>query len=191
LSETVMFMKGLVIFSVLIFIAFGLASQTYTLHIKIADQPEIPVILGRIKGDKFIPVDSVKVQPETFSSPAESGQKDIHQVSPSHQVKMSKATFYLPENATPGMYRIILGKTRVAEIMNEPPQQLDFIFNKENLVFETDFKAPEDSLKIIQSEENRIWFEFKKQEKEHKRQIRELEMEINFYQSSAKPLEAA
>ena len=178
-----MFMKGLVIFSVLIFIAFGLASQTNTLSIEIAGQPEIPVVLGQVKGDKFIPVDSVKVQPVTVSSPAELEQEDIHPLTPGHRMNISKLTFHLPKNTTPGMYRLILGKTRLAEIMNEPPQQLDFIFNNENINLETDFKAPEDSLKIFQSEENRVWFAFKKQEKEYNAQIKELEMEINYYQA--------
>ncbi|MDO8951009.1 MAG: TlpA disulfide reductase family protein, partial [Draconibacterium sp.] len=169
----------------------NLVAQPYTLQLQVSGQPEIPVILGRIKGDKFIPVDSVKVQPVTFSSPAESGTQNIHPLTPGHRMNISKLTFHLPENSTPGVYRLIFGKTRVAEIMNEPPQQLDFIFNHENLVFETDFKAPDDSLKINQSVENLVWFAFKKQEKEYKAQIKELEMEVNYFQASAKPPEAA
>jgi peroxiredoxin len=183
LSETVMFMKGLLILFVLIFIAFHLTSQTYTVRIEIANQPEIPVILGLIKGDKFIPVDSSIVQSVTSISPAESGTQNIHPLTQSHRVNNVTVTFHLNESATPGMYRLILGKTRVAEIMNEPPQQLDFIFNNEILVFETDFKSPDDSLRVLQSEENKVWFAFNKQEKEFRAQIRELEMEVNYFQA--------
>jgi len=38
------------------------------------------------------------------------------------------------------MYRLILGKTTYAKVMDEPPQQLDFIYNNEDLIFETDFE---------------------------------------------------
>ena len=140
--------------------------QSNLLDIKIKNQPQTQIMLGKVSGDKFTATDSA-IAVNGF------------------------VQFRFPNNSPTGLYRLILGKTRVAEIMNEPPQQLDFIFNHENLVFETDFKAPDDSLKVIQSEENRVWFVFKKHEKEYKSQIRELEMEVNYFQTSAKPIEAA
>lgn len=160
-----------------------MSAQSYTIQLQVTGQQEKKVVIGKIRGDKFIPLDSLLLHLVTSGSPAESGQKDNRQVSPGHQVNFSIVTFQFPENATPGMYRLILGKTRVAQIMNEPPQQLDFIFNHENIAFETDFKAPEDNLKIILSEENKVWFGFKKQEKVLKSQIKELEMEVNYYQA--------
>jgi thiol-disulfide isomerase/thioredoxin len=140
--------------------------QSSLLDIQIKNQPQTQIMLGKVSGDKFTATDSAF---------AVNGL----------------VQFRFPNNSPKGLYRLILGKTRVAEIMNEPPQQLDFIFKHENLVFETDFKAPDDSLRVVQSEENKVWFVFKKQEKEYKSQIRELEMEVNYFQASAKPLEAA
>jgi thiol-disulfide isomerase/thioredoxin len=140
--------------------------QSNLLNIQIKNQPQTQIMLGKVSGDKFTATDSAF---------AVNGF----------------VQFRFPNNTPTGLYRLILGKTRVAEIMNEPPQQLDFIFNHENIVFETDFKAPEDSLRVVQSEENKVWFEFKKQQKEYKSQIRELEMEVNYFQASAKLLEAA
>lgn len=160
-----------------------MVAQPNTVRLQVSNQPGNSVVLGQIKGDKFIPLDSSLFQPVTSSSPAESGTQNILPVNQSQLVNNAIVTFHLNESATPGMYRVILGKTRVAEIMNEPPQQLDFIFNQENLVFETDFKAPVDSLRVLQSEENKVWFAFKKQEKEYKTQIKELEMEVNYYQA--------
>jgi len=140
--------------------------QSNLLDIQIKNQPQTQIMLGKVSGDKFTVTDSAF---------AVNGF----------------VQFRFPNNSPTGLYRLILGKTRVAEIMNEPPQQLDFIFNNENLVFETDFKAPEDSLRVVQSEENKAWIAFKKLEKQYKAQLKELEMEINYYQSSAKPVEAA
>lgn len=128
------------------------------LKFNIKNQKSGTVYLLGIKGDKQTLIDSI----------------EIHEVTDTITFSISSAT-------TPGMYRINLGKTRLAEIMNEPPQQLDFIFNNEDIIFETDFKVPEDSLKVLQSEENRVWFEFKKHEKEYKAQINEVEQEIDYY----------
>lgn len=175
-------MKFVALFASIIFCSVtNMVAQPNSVRLQISNHPGNTVVLGQVKGDKFIPVDSSMVQPVTSSSPAESGTQNIHPVTQSQRANNATVTFHLNESATPGMYRLIPGKTRVAEIMNEPPQQLDFIFNHENLVFETDFKAPEDSLKIIQSEENRVWFEFKRLEKKYKAQIKELDQEINYY----------
>ena len=40
--------------------------------------------------------------------------------------------------------------------MNEAPQQLDFIFNNEDIIFETDFEKPAENLLVVLSEENRV-----------------------------------
>ncbi len=139
-------------------------AQSYTVQVKIRNQPENPVVLGTLKGDEFTPFDTVEVQ----------------QMNSVHQEKSIKFSF--PENAIPGMYRLVFGQTTYARIMDEPPQQLDFIFNKENIVLETDFNAPADSLKVTGSEENRVWFDFLQREKEFRQKIEELEMEVDYYQ---------
>jgi hypothetical protein len=80
------------------------------------------------------------------------------------------------------MYRIVMGQTTYALVMDEPPQLLDFIYNGEDIQMETDFNAPADSLKVIASEENRLWFSFLKKEMEVSQQLKEMEMEVNYYQ---------
>jgi len=172
-------MKFVSLFTAFVCCVANLVAQPFALKLQVSNLPSRTIVLGQVKGDKFVTVDTLQIQLATISLPTESES--------AQQVK--KISFQFKESATPGIYRLILGKTRVAEIMNEPPQQLDFIFNHENLVFDTDFKAPEDSLKIIQSEENWVWFAFKKQEKDYNARIKELEMEVNYYQTYAKPLE--
>ncbi|MGM0622249.1 MAG: peroxiredoxin family protein, partial [Bacteroidota bacterium] len=70
-----------------------------------------------------------------------------------------------------------------AKVMGEPPQQLDFIFNKEDIVFETDFETPQDSLKVIRSDENRVWFDFLQKEQLLTKELELLEKEVDYYQA--------
>lgn len=126
----------------MILLLFGLVTrpQSYTLRVAVRGQPKNPVVLGLIRGDRFTPVDSAFCDKLTQA-----------------------ASFKIPSSSTPLMYRLVFGQTLMAKVMNEPPQQLDFIFNNESIVFETNFNSPEDSLKILQSEENRPWFAFRKE----------------------------
>lgn len=92
--------------------------------------------LGSIRGDKFTPVDTLELQQVEGSLPVENNldsQGSIHQVTSSHQMK--QVSWQFPANATPGMYRLVFGQTAYAKVMGEPPQQLDFIFNKGDIVF--------------------------------------------------------
>lgn len=133
-----------------------IVAQSHNLSIKIANQPNQEIILGSIKGDKFTPIDSTQ--------PVNS---DIH--------------FQLPAKMQPRIYRIMLGQTRVAQIMNEPPQQLDFIYNNEDITLKTDFKHPVDSLEIAQSIENKVWYNFIKKEKALQDQLNLTQKELDYY----------
>lgn len=138
------------------FIAF---SQSFTLVAEIKNQPANPVIFGEQKGDKFTPIDSAKTVNNTVK-------------------------FSFPENAHPGVYRLIFGQTLYARMMNEPPQQLDVIFNNENIILETDFNAPENKLLVILSEENRVWLEFKRREILFREELNTVEKEVDFYRQT-------
>ncbi|MBT3242774.1 MAG: redoxin domain-containing protein [Bacteroidetes bacterium] len=59
--------------------------------------------------------------------------------------------FILPEEAHPGMYRIVMG----------PRTWLDFIFNRENIQLHTHFAKPDDSLRVIESTENKLFTRYK------------------------------
>lgn len=123
-------------------IFYGLLAdaQNYNLSVIIENQPANPVILGLVKGDRFTPTDSAICDKTTH-----------------------KLTFKIPVTSTPLMYRLVFGQTLMAKVMNEPPQQLDFIFNNENIVFETDFEAVEEKLQVVESNENKAWFAFRKE----------------------------
>jgi hypothetical protein len=131
-------------------------AQTFTVEVQIKNQPNNAIVFGSVKGDEFNPIDSTTLKQT-----------------------VGKVRFNFPENAHPGVYRIIFGTTPAARILNEPPQQLDFIFDNENLAFDTDFKAPVENLKIIQSKENTVWFEFLAKYKVIRQNIEMLEKEID------------
>jgi hypothetical protein len=149
-----------------VFISLHSFSQPFTLEVKVKNQPENKIILGTISGDRFTPVDSLPAQNNTVR-------------------------FTFSPDARPGMYRLVFGQTLYAKIMNDPPQQIDFVFNDEHIIFETDFDKPEDNLQVILSEENRIWFEFRGKEKQFQKDLNELEAEIGYYRQAEQTAEAA
>lgn len=155
-----------IVLTVLTTVAFRAYAQPFSLEIQIEQLPGNHIVLGAISGDDFTTLDTLLVHPVNKS------------------ISMnSKATQYtFPENLPEGMYRLVFGQTTYAKVMDEAPQQLDFIFNHENLIFETNFDAPEDSLLVVLSEENRVWFEFLHKEKQLVKELQEWEKELNYYQ---------
>lgn len=152
-----------IVYFLLNFILFGIINgtcfaQTFKVEVQIKNQPSNYIVFGSVKGDDFLPIDSLMLK-QSFG----------------------KISFNFPENSHSGIYRIVFGKTAAARIMNEPAQQLDFIFDNENLVFDTDFKAPVENLKVIQSKENTVWFGFLAKDKVIKQNIGLLGKEIDSY----------
>jgi thiol-disulfide isomerase/thioredoxin len=143
-------------------------AQPYTLKVEIKNHPFNSVVIGKIKGDHITGADTVATQ---------------NLLAAKGPLKLISYNF--PSDAQPGMYRMVFGQTTYAKVMDEPPQQLDFIFNNEHIRFLTDFKAPADSLQIISSDENKTWFTFLKQEAEYRQKLKELEMEVNYFQTRA------
>lgn len=136
---------------------FNLFAQQHNLTVQITNLPNNQIILGKIRGDKFIPTDTV-------------------------QSINGSVQFHFSANNTNGVYRIILGQTTYAQVMNEPPQQLDFIYNNEDISLKTDFKYLEDSLKVIQSNENQVWYNFKQKEKTLRDQLNLTQKELDYFQ---------
>ncbi len=58
--------------------------------------------------------------------------------------------FVLDENTHPGMYRVVMGGRT----------WLDFIFNKEDINLHTYFNTPADSLRVIESLENKLFLDY-------------------------------
>ena len=159
------------IFSIflLLFLSLVCFSQTFSIAVIVKNQPDQQIKLGLIKGDNIISVDS---------SMAEKGV----------------VKFVLPEEALRGMYRLNFGQTKAARVLNEDPQILDFIYNKENIVLETNFESPEKSSRVIESRENEVWFSFNKKMGFINSDINLLEKEVNLYwakEQSDKAIKAA
>lgn len=148
-------------------------AQYYSLQIVIKNQPDNPVVLGTVSGEKFTPVDTL--------FPKKAGNDQLTKL----------VRYQFPKDAVNGMYRIIFGQTTYALVMDEPPQQLDFFYNNETVVFETDFKNPQTSLKISQSEENKVWFDFLKREKILREQIELIEEEVDYYHSEVSQIKSS
>jgi len=127
-------MKTLLTFYLAV-LSTGLFSQYYSIHAYILRLPASKIVLTRIHGDDLYTIDSLNTLGQDLS-------------------------FNLAGNSPTGLYRIILGKTRRAEFMGGPPQSIDLIFNRENISISSDFNFPADSLKIIESEENKIYYSF-------------------------------
>ncbi len=148
-------MKTYISFIVLSIFSFQTFAQSYSINFEVKNQPKQKVILGKIKGDDFMAIDSSNANSDFIN-------------------------FKLPDNSEIGVYRIILGPTQYAKIMKEAPQQLDFIFNRENISIKTNFKSPFDSAQILQSDENKLWFSFLKYEQNYRKQFAIFEKEVDY-----------
>ncbi len=135
-------------------------SQSYSVEITVTNQPQNHILFGTVEGDSFSPIDSSFIYPES-----------------------GKVVFKFPEDALPGTYRVVFGKTSYAKIMDEPAQQLDFIFNNENIALKTDYKEPFQKLEILQSEENKVWFTFLSKDAILQQDIESLKRMLDHYWS--------
>lgn len=73
-------------------------------------------------------------------------------------------TFKVPGNTAPGTFRAILGQSPYSKFMSGQPTYIDFVFNKENIEFSFDFLNPNQTIEVISSKENKVYFNFLKQE---------------------------
>lgn len=85
--------------------------------------------------------------------------------------------YTFPKNSNVGMYRIILG----GNSQNQKPVTLDFIYNKENIEIEADSKASLESVNVVQSNENLLYYDFLKKENEFQKKLELLQPLISFY----------
>lgn len=79
--------------------------------------------------------------------------------------------FSLAASTPPGMYKIGLGKDLF----------LDLIFNRENIAFTTGLRALADSLKILSSVENSIYYTFMERDREDQSRLELLQPVLDFY----------
>lgn len=62
----------------------------------------------------------------------------------------------------PGVYRVILGDEGNSNFFDEDPMYFDFIFNNENIILRSSYATLIDSMKILQSKENSIYYRYLK-----------------------------
>ena len=140
-------------------------AQPARLQVGIRNMPFNSATVGYMNGDRFVFADSLY----TRNAMTAGGQ-------------LKTVSWLFPPEAPPGVYRVVFGKTTYARVMDEPPQSLDFIYNGEHIGLETDFKAPADSIRVVESEENRLWYAFLRKEREFRHRLGELELEGNYFQ---------
>lgn len=72
--------------------------------------------------------------------------------------------FNVPDNTAPGTFRAILGQSPYSKFMSGQPTYVDFVFNKENVEFSFDFLNPNQTMEVVNSKENKVYFDFLKQD---------------------------
>jgi hypothetical protein len=143
---------------VIICLSSAINAQQKTLNLILSEQPQAKIILGRIKGDNFIKIDSTIVN-------------------------NGYAKLNFPGISAPGMYRVILGQTTYARVMKEAPQQFDFIYNKDDIALKTNFNSPTDRMEVIRSEENKVWFTVLKDHSVFEEQFNKLQDKVDEFWS--------
>lgn len=79
--------------------------------------------------------------------------------------------FQMKQTYFPGMYRIFLEKEKF----------FDVIYNKENIKIQTDFEHLADSLQVIASKENKVYYEFLKAGNEYRLKFDLLGPAVNYF----------
>ncbi len=69
-------------------------------------------------------------------------------------------SFRFNDKTKPGIYQVLLGDKGKSNLFEKDPQFFDFIFNNENIILHTSFSSLVDSMKVMQSEENEIFYSF-------------------------------
>lgn len=147
--------KNTVLLFLLLCFVYNSNAQEYSIDIIIKNAPDNIIFLGTVKGDNYTLIDSTSAKDELIQ-------------------------FKLNNSDVAGIYRIKLGYTSERNKTNDSPQLIDIIFNKENVVLESDFYSPEPDTRVIQSDENEIWLDFKGRESELSKSITTLEKELNY-----------
>lgn len=80
-------------------------------------------------------------------------------------------SFSIPPSAAPGLYRAGWGKDAY----------VDLVFDKENITFRTDAVHPADSLKIVESRENKLYYDFLERERINRLRLDLLQQVVDYW----------
>ncbi|MBN1415390.1 MAG: redoxin domain-containing protein [Bacteroidales bacterium] len=111
----------------------------YILTVKISRLPDSKVFLATMRGDAYKIIDTA-------------------------ELKDGLCKFNLSVMNQPGMYKIIPEISFSQGYRNAPLNDLDIIINREDVVVRTVYPWLRDSLVIMESEENNVYFDYLKQE---------------------------
>ncbi len=129
-------MKYFKILFLLIFIqACNASGQTWTLHALVAGMPDQRIYLSSLKGEKQTLIDSAASLSGAF-------------------------TFTFDVHAIPGIYRVSLGSNQNTGIYGREAKSFDFVFDREDVLLKTAYSDPVKEMDIIQSDENKQYYEF-------------------------------
>jgi len=138
-----MFRYILSIVLLLFFFITCVSSQQVKIEATVRNLPPGKIFLSQIKGEEHRTIDSIFVSANIIR--------------------------FNIKDPVPGVYRITLGKSVRANFFNEDPRFLDVIINNEaEIELSTDFNAPTDSMHVIRSTENLIYYKFLKREIDHR-----------------------
>jgi len=115
------------------------SNSGYTLDIRLSRLPDSKIFLASLRGDAFKIIDTA-------------------------ELKNSVCAFFLSDNAQPGMYRIIPENALIQGRRNTPMNTVDIIFNREDVRIQSVYPWIQDSLVILESNENKAYYGFLKQE---------------------------
>ena len=110
-------------------------TQPWTFRATVERMPDQRIFLAALKGDKQTVIDSTASLNGAFS-------------------------FKPDENILPGVYRILLGSSKKADYYGRETRSFDVIFDHEDVVLRTDFIDPVKAMKVVTSDENRIYYSF-------------------------------
>lgn len=79
--------------------------------------------------------------------------------------------FYFPPEREKGLYRLAMGKNTLPGLHDDHKQQLDLIWNGNTVVFQTHYASPLDSMEILISDENRLYYNFLRTMHDYERKI--------------------
>lgn len=97
------------------------------------------------------------------------------------QIKDSTIIFRVPENTPAGMLRAVLGLSTYARYSNGQPTMFNFLFHNEDVELTLNFEKPDQTVQVIRSKENRIYFDFLRADMTFLRKLGMLEQVILNY----------
>lgn len=106
---------------------------------------------------------------------------DTYLIDSMPQVKDSTITYRVPENTPRGMLRAILGQSTYARYSNGQPTAFNFLFNGEDVELALDFGKPDQTVQVIRSDENRVYFDFLRSDMTFLRKLGMLEQVVLNY----------